>query len=177
MCSAQFGGSGVGMMSLPVWSHVSFIGVWCHFLSGPMLLLWGYDVTSCLSHVPSRGSGSSGSGPGLVLGASCPVSSGLRRGYGTTHYLPPFEQTNICKNITFLQLRLWAVIKYVQIRNISQYIKFDTHHMFTVSQSVNCETNRKPHWMWPALKRREKEDRAKLITATYDVTEDYEQIE
>ena len=134
----------------------------------------GYGVTACLvscsfywsmmsllvwSHVPSRGSGSSG--------ASCTLSFGLRRGYGTTHYLPPFEQTNICKNITFLQLRLWAVIKYVQIRNISQYIKFDIDHMFTVSQSVNCETNRKPQVMWPVMKRREKEDRAELITVTW----------
>ena len=49
--------------------------------------------------------------------------------------------------------------------------------MFTVCQSVNCETNRKPQVMWPALKRREKEDRAELITATYDVTEDYGEIE
>ena len=74
---------------------------------------WGYDVTICLGpclmllsvlfHVPSRGCGPSGSGT-----------------WGEGSGPAPHENTmtDTCKNITFPQLRLRAVINVCMIRGL-----------------------------------------------------------
>ena len=64
------------------------------------------------------GGGWSGPGADLVLRGRglvpvgyqgvCMVPGGYR---GEWHYPPPHKQTDTCKNDTFPQLRLWAVIK------------------------------------------------------------------